>query len=88
MKSPQLETYCEKFNRTSRPRKKKSNLKKFVKRRHSSTTLLLEDTTTVLDVDDGFRDRTPACREYTLLRADSDSRLFAADRQRTIPLRA
>ena len=32
---------------------------------------------TVLDVDDGFGDRTPACREYTLLRANSDSRCFA-----------
>ena len=38
---------------------------------------------TVLHVDD-FGDRTPACIEYTHLRADSDSRLFAAIRERTI----
>ena len=32
---------------------------------------------TVPDVDDGCGDRTPACREYTLPRADSDSRIYA-----------
>ena len=32
---------------------------------------------TIPDVDDGLGDRTPACREYTLLRADSDSRIHA-----------
>ena len=39
---------------------------------------------TALDVDDGFGDRTPACREYTGPRADSDSRIFTAVKQRTI----
>ena len=39
---------------------------------------------TALDMDDGFGDRTPACREYTGLRADSDSRIFAVFEQRTI----
>ena len=33
---------------------------------------------TIPDVDDGFGDRTLACREYTLPRADSDSRIYAA----------
>ena len=33
---------------------------------------------TIADVDDGFGDRAPACREYTLPRADSDSRICAA----------
>ena len=32
---------------------------------------------TILDVDDGFGDRTPACREYTLPRETSDSRIYA-----------
>ena len=32
---------------------------------------------TIPDVDDGFGDRTPACREYTLLRENSDSRIHA-----------
>ena len=32
---------------------------------------------TVSDVDDGFGDRTPACREYTLLREDNNSRICA-----------
>ena len=39
---------------------------------------------TALDVDDGFGDRTPACREYTGPRGDSDSRIFTAIKQRTI----
>ena len=30
-----------------------------------------------------FGDRTPACREYTHLRADSDSRIYAAVPGRT-----
>ena len=34
---------------------------------------------TILDVDDGFGGRTPACRKYALRRANSDSRLVAAD---------
>ena len=38
---------------------------------------------TVADVDDGFGDRTPACREYTHPRADSDSRIYAAIPGRT-----
>ena len=33
---------------------------------------------TIADVEDGFGDRAPACRECRLLRADSDSRIFAA----------
>ena len=32
---------------------------------------------TIPDVDDGFGDRTPACREYTLPRANSASRIYA-----------
>ena len=32
---------------------------------------------TVPDVDDGFGDRTPACREYTLPREDQNSRIYA-----------
>ena len=32
---------------------------------------------TIPDVDEGFGDRTPACREWTLLRADSDSTIYA-----------
>ena len=35
-------------------------------------------------VDDGCGDRTPACREYTHPRADSDSSIFAAIPGRTI----
>ena len=84
MDSPQLETDCETFNRTSRHWKKKPNLKEFVKRRHLSMKLLSEDTTKVLHRDDDFGDGTPACRECTDPRADSDSRLFAAFRERTI----
>ena len=32
---------------------------------------------TILDVGDGFGDRTPACREYTLPREDQNSRICA-----------
>ena len=32
---------------------------------------------TILDVDDGFGDRTPACREYTLHREAQNSRIYA-----------
>ena len=38
---------------------------------------------TIADVDDGFGDRTPACREYTHPCADSDSRIYAAIPGRT-----
>ena len=42
---------------------------------------------TVTDVDDdGFGYRTPACREYTHPRAESDSRIDAAIPERTIIL--
>ena len=33
---------------------------------------------TIPDIDDGLGDRTTACREYTLPRADSDSSIYAA----------
>ena len=33
---------------------------------------------TIPNVDDGFGDRTPACREHTLPRSNSDSRIYAA----------
>ena len=33
---------------------------------------------TIPDVDDGFGDRPPSCREYTLPGEDSDSRIYAA----------
>ena len=33
---------------------------------------------TIADVDNGFGDRTPACREFSHPRADSDSRIYAA----------
>ena len=39
---------------------------------------------TVADVDDGFGDRTPACREFSHPRAESDSRIYAAIPERTI----
>ena len=39
---------------------------------------------TIADVDDGFGDRTPACRECTHPCADSDSRIYAAIPGRTI----
>ena len=39
---------------------------------------------TIADLDDGFGDRTPACREYTNPRADSDSRIFAPISGRTV----
>ena len=39
---------------------------------------------TASDVDDGFGGRTPICREHTKPRTDSDSRIFAAIKQRTI----
>ena len=39
---------------------------------------------TLLGVDDGFGDRTPACWDYTLPRADSDSRIYAAIPGQTI----
>ena len=39
---------------------------------------------TVLDVDDGIGDRTPVSREYTSVRVDSDSVIFAAIKQRKI----
>ena len=32
---------------------------------------------TIPDVDDGFGDRTLACREYTLFRGDSNSRIYS-----------
>ena len=38
---------------------------------------------TAVDVDDGFGDRTSTCRQYTGLRADSDSSIFAASLRRT-----
>ena len=38
---------------------------------------------TIADVDDGFGDRTPACREYTHPRAESNSRIYAAIPART-----
>ena len=36
------------------------------------------------DVDDGFGDRTPARREYTHPRAESDSRIYGTIPERTI----
>ena len=39
---------------------------------------------TTLDVDDGFADRTPACREFSHPRADSDSRVYATIPGQTI----
>ena len=36
------------------------------------------------DVDDGFGDRTPACREYTPPRENSDSRIYATIPGQTI----
>ena len=39
---------------------------------------------TVVDVDDCCGDRTPACREFSHHRVDSNSILFAAIRERTI----
>ena len=39
---------------------------------------------TVADVDDGFGDRTPACRERTHPRADLNSRIYAAIPERTV----
>ena len=39
---------------------------------------------TIADLDDGFGDRVPACREYTQTRADSDSRFFAPISGRTV----
>ena len=39
---------------------------------------------TIADVDDGFGDRTPACRECTHPRADSDSRIHATIPGQTI----
>ena len=39
---------------------------------------------TVPDVDDGFEDRTPACREYTLPREDQNSRIYATIPGQTI----
>ena len=32
---------------------------------------------TIPDIDDGFANRTPACRKYTLLREDQNSRIYA-----------
>ena len=39
---------------------------------------------TIADVDDGFEDRTPACREYTHPCTESESRIYAAIPGRTI----
>ena len=39
---------------------------------------------TIAYVDDGFGDRTPACREYAHTRADSDSGNYAAIQRRSI----
>ena len=39
---------------------------------------------TIPDVDDGFGDKTPACRGYTLHRANSDSRICATIPGQTI----
>ena len=39
---------------------------------------------TIPDVDDGFGDRTPACREYTPPRENSDSRIYATIPGQTI----
>ena len=39
---------------------------------------------TVADVDDGFGDQTPACRECTHPHAVSDSRIYAASPRRTV----
>ena len=43
--------------------------------RHSEEESQLE---CAANLDDGFGDRTPACREHTLPHANSDSRIFAA----------
>ena len=60
------------------------NLQKFARMRHSFKRASIGMWyTTVADVDDGFGDRTPACREYTRPRADSDSRIYAAIPGRT-----
>ena len=42
---------------------------------------------TIADVDDGFGDRTTACREYRHPRADTDSRIYVAISGRTILVR-
>ena len=57
----------------------KSNLQKFAKMRHSGKESLLE-----VCADDGFGDRTPACREYTHPRAESDSKIYVGVPGRTV----
>ena len=55
--------------------RKASNLQEFAKTHHYGKESLLED---------GSGDRTPACRQYTHPRADSDSRIYAAIPGQTI----
>ena len=80
-----LETDCENVFRTSKHWSKISNLREFVKMRHSREESLLRwSYKTIPDVDDGFGDRTPACREHTLPRAHKNSRFFATIPGQTI----
>ena len=85
MLSPQLVTVFVKFNRTSKHWNRVQFTNFFKKKRHPIREVAVgRFYRTALDVDDGFEDRTLVSREYTSLRADSDSRIFAAIKQRTI----
>ena len=61
-----MDTDCENVFRTSNHCREASNFQKFVKMRHSFIVFLLECVKkSVADVDDGFGDRTPVCREFS-----------------------
>ena len=80
-----LEIDCENVFRTSKHWRKASNLQKVCEDascwKRVSIGMCYK---TSADVDDGFGDRTPACREYTHFRAGSDSRVCAAIPGRTV----
>ena len=63
-----LETDCENFRAT---------LEKEIQFARFCENATGMSYNTILDVDDGFRDRTSVCREDTHPHADSDSRNYA-----------
>ena len=70
-----LETDCEDVFRTSKHWRKSKVCEDASSWKRVSIGMCYK---TIADVDDGFGDRTPACREFSHPRTDADSRIFAA----------
>ena len=73
-----LETDCENVFRHLKHCRKVSNLQVCEDASFWKRVSIGMSHTTIPDVDDGFGDRTPACREYTLHHSDSDYGIYAA----------